>query len=139
MANIPTNKENNPNTGFIHVISGNGKVKTTSALGLALRASGHGLKTVIIQFMKKGWEYGELTSLDLIPLIKIVQFGTPDFVDKNNPKDIDFKEARAGLTYTESIISQEALDILILDEINVAVDFGLISEEELLSILQQKP
>ena len=139
MAKILNQKENNPDTGLIHVISGNGKGKTTSALGLALRASGHGLKTIIIQFMKKGWDYGELTSLDLIPLITIVQFGTPDFVDKNKPKDIDLQEAKAGLAYAESIILKEDFDILILDEINIAIDFGLVSEEEVLRILQQKP
>ncbi|NHJ00710.1 MAG: cob(I)yrinic acid a,c-diamide adenosyltransferase [Candidatus Heimdallarchaeota archaeon] len=139
MTKTLNHKDGKSNHGLIHVISGNGKGKTTSALGLALRASGHGFRTLIIQFMKKGWDYGELVSINQIPLISIIQFGTPEFVDKNNPKDIDFQEARAALAYARKVMSEEDWDILVLDEINVALNFGLISEEEVLSFLQQKP
>ncbi len=59
--------------GCIHVISGDGKGKTTSSLGLALRAAGHGFKTIMIQFMKKGWDYGELNAVELLPNIQIIQ------------------------------------------------------------------
>ena len=125
--------------GLIHVISGDGKGKTTSALGLALRAAGHGFRTLMIQFMKKGWDYGELTAVKGIPEININQFGTPEFVDKENPKKIDFDEAKAALDRARVAIVDENWDFLILDEINVAIDFNLLSETEVLDLIKQKP
>lgn len=125
--------------GLIHVISGNGKGKTTSSLGLALRAAGHGFRILIIQLMKKGWHYGELTALQNIPQITIEQFGTPEFVDKTSPKEIDYKEAEAAVTRIKHAIFNEKWDILILDEINVAIDFCLVSEDEIIDLLKRKP
>jgi cob(I)alamin adenosyltransferase len=125
--------------GFIHVISGNGKGKTTSALGLALRAAGHGFRSLIIQFMKKGWDYGELKVIQNIPEITILQYGTPEFVDRENPKRIDLDEAKAALDRARIAITDEKWDFLILDEINVALDFKLISEDQLINVIKQKP
>jgi cob(I)alamin adenosyltransferase len=128
-----------PQLGLIHVITGNGKGKTTSALGIALRAAGHGFKSIIIQYMKKGWDYGELRAIDAIPQITIHQYGTPDFIDKNKPKEIDFKEAAAALNHSQRAIFNEDWDIVILDEINIAIDFNLISEQKVVEIIKQKP
>lgn len=125
--------------GLIHVISGTGKGKTTSALGLALRAAGHNFQTLIIQFMKKGWNYGELKAIDLIPQITIIQYGTPELVDKKNPLKIDFDEAKAALDRTKNAMFEESWDILVLDEINVAIDFRLVSEDEVIELLKRKP
>ncbi|MFX1285096.1 MAG: cob(I)yrinic acid a,c-diamide adenosyltransferase [Promethearchaeota archaeon] len=125
--------------GLVHVISGDGKGKTTSALGLAFRAAGHGFRTLIIQFMKKGWIYGELQAIKDIPEIEIIQFGTPEFVDKAKPRKIDFDEARAALDRTRVAITDEKWDLLILDEINVALDFKLISENDVIDLIKQKP
>ncbi|MHA2226623.1 MAG: cob(I)yrinic acid a,c-diamide adenosyltransferase [Candidatus Hodarchaeales archaeon] len=125
--------------GLIHVITGDGKGKTTSALGLALRAAGHSYNTLIIQFMKKGWDYGELKILDTIPQITIIQYGTPEFVDRAALKKIDLDEARAALARARKAILEERWDILILDEINVAIDFNLISETDILDLIKQKP
>ena len=125
--------------GFIHVISGNGKGKTTSALGLALRAAGHGFCTLMISFMKKGWDYGELKAIKAIPEIIIIQYGTPEFVDKENPKKIDLDEAKAALDRARIAMTKENWDILILDEINVAMDFNLISENDVIDLIKQKP
>ena len=125
--------------GLIHVISGDGKGKTTSSLGLALRAAGHGFRTLIIQLMKKGWNYGELTAIQNIPQITIEQFGTPEFVDKKSPKEIDYKEAEAAINRIKQAIFNETWDILILDEINVAIDFNLVSEDEVIDLLKRKP
>jgi cob(I)alamin adenosyltransferase len=130
---------NGSTLGMIHVITGNGKGKTTSALGMALRAAGHGFRTLIIQFMKKGWDYGELKAVEVVPQINIIQYGTPEFVDKNNPKDIDLDEARAALDRAREAILNESWDLVVLDEINVAIDFGLVSEQEVIDILKQKP
>lgn len=125
--------------GMIHVISGNGKGKTTSALGLALRAAGHGYQILIIQFMKKGWDYGELYSLQHIPNISIIQFGTQEFVNRKNPRKIDYDEAKAGLAKAKDSFKEKKWDFLILDEIIVALDFNLLSIEEVVDLIRQKP
>ncbi|MFX0091250.1 MAG: cob(I)yrinic acid a,c-diamide adenosyltransferase [Candidatus Hodarchaeota archaeon] len=124
--------------GLIHIISGDGKGKTTSALGMALRAAGHGFKTLIIQFMKKGWSYGELETAKLIPNIEIIQFGTPEFVDKNNPKPIDVEEAKKGLGRSKDAM-KEGWDIIVLDEINIVLEWNLIQLSEIISLVKSKP
>ncbi|MHA1972411.1 MAG: cob(I)yrinic acid a,c-diamide adenosyltransferase [Candidatus Hodarchaeales archaeon] len=130
---------NENNLGLVHVISGNGKGKTTSALGLALRAAGHGYNILIIQFMKKGWDYGELKSIELLPNIQILQYGTPEFVNKDNPKDIDLREARKGMDRAWQALQEDKWNIIILDEINVVIDFGLIDVKELVKYVKAKP
>ena len=132
-------KGNKTSLGCIHVITGDGKGKTTSALGIALRAAGHNFKTLMIQFMKKGWDYGELHAVRLITNIQIVQYGTPNFVDKTNPLPIDFQEAEAGLERFKEEMKNGKWDIIILDEINVALDYQLISEDVVIEYLKAKP
>ncbi|MFW9856502.1 MAG: cob(I)yrinic acid a,c-diamide adenosyltransferase [Candidatus Thorarchaeota archaeon] len=125
--------------GYIHVVTGDGKGKTTSALGMALRAAGHGFKVLIIQWMKKGWNYGEVKVLTAVPQITLVQYGRPEFVDRKNPKEIDITEAQAALSRARTAVEKEEWDILVLDEINVALDFGLISKAEVVKLVKQKP
>ena len=124
--------------GYIKVYTGDGKGKTTAALGLSLRAAGHGLKTYIGQFMK-GQHYGELTALRDHPFITIEQYGDVDCVRQEdiNPKHID--QARRGLVRAHEVMCSGAYDILILDEINVAIGYGLISTKEVLDILKDRP
>jgi cob(I)alamin adenosyltransferase len=124
---------------LIQVYTGLGKGKTTAALGLALRAAGQGLKVYIIQFMK-GWpDYGELVSVEKLPNITLRQFGRPEFVDKDNPDPEDIRQAHQALDRARQIIAGGEHDIVILDEINVALDFGLIGLAEVLSLLDDKP
>ena len=125
--------------GMIHVYTGDGKGKTTSSLGLGLRAAGHGFKVYMIQFMKGQINYGELESTKLIPNFEIRQFGRPDFVDKNNPEEIDIQLAKEGLAHAKKIISAGDIDMLILDEVNVAVEWGLFSYREIIDIIKNKP
>ncbi|RMF98560.1 MAG: cob(I)yrinic acid a,c-diamide adenosyltransferase [Candidatus Schekmanbacteria bacterium] len=125
--------------GFIQVYTGSGKGKTTAALGLALRAAGHGFKSMIIQFMKGDKNYGEIIAHHhLSPYITIRQFGLCTFVDKNNPSAEDLKLASEGIGFARKISKGNEFDILVLDEINCAVDFGLVKEEELLDIMENK-
>lgn len=125
--------------GLIQVYTGNGKGKTTAALGLALRASGHGLRVLIIQFMK-GWpNYGELRAVKQLPGVELRQFGRAEFVDRNNPDPADVRMAHDALRAAAEAMERGECDILILDEINVALDFGLITLDEVLRLLDAKP
>ena len=122
---------------MLHIYTGNGKGKTTAALGLAARFLGHHKNVCIIQFMKKNIEYGEITFFETIPNIDIIQFGTPDFVDKKNPKKIDINEAVKGFQKAKEIILSKKYDLIILDELNVALDFDLVSLEEVLPFINE--
>jgi len=121
---------------MLHIYTGNGKGKTTASLGLATRFLGHQKKVCIIQFMKKNVEYGEITFFQNIPNVDITQFGTPDFVDKKNPKPIDIEEAVKGFQKAKEVILSGEYDLVILDELNVALDFDLVSLEEILPFIK---
>jgi cob(I)alamin adenosyltransferase len=126
--------------GLIQVYTGDGKGKTTAALGLCFRAAGHGYKSFVIQFMKGQIVYGELNSAKMMNgLITIEQMGRPDFVSKENPERIDIEMAQEALRLAEKVIKSNEYDIVVLDEVNVAVDFKLIDKEEVLRILREKP
>ena len=128
------------NKGFVQVYTGNGKGKTTAAIGLAIRAAGFGLKTYIAQFMKE-FPYNELITLrKLSEWITVEQFGGDEFVYKKElPGKEDIDKAKRGLkSATEKMLSGE-YDIIILDEACVSVYFKLISTGDLLKILEMKP
>jgi len=124
--------------GYIQVYTGNGKGKTTAALGLSLRAVGAGFNVFIAQFVK-GMEYSELKSIkQLSPKITLKQFGHDCFIYQN-PKDEDFKVAREGFEEVKKIVAGGKFDLVILDEINIATHYKLISIKEILKLLETKP
>ncbi len=126
--------------GLIQVYTGNGKGKTTASLGLALRAAGHGYKTIIIQFMKGKIDYGELKAQKLLePYLKIVQAGGPHFIKRGSPSEQDIKMAHEGLEEAKRAFTEGLYNIVILDELNVAIDFGLITLTRALELIKQKP
>jgi len=126
--------------GYIQVYTGNGKGKTTASLGLTVRAAGHGLRSVIIQFMK-GWiDYGELRGVEMLsPFVELHQAGRDTFVNRKNPDPEDIRLAREGWELAKTTILERKADIVVLDEINCAVDFGLLPVSEVLDLLQRKP
>ncbi|HEC89190.1 MAG: cob(I)yrinic acid a,c-diamide adenosyltransferase [Thermoplasmata archaeon] len=124
--------------GFIHVYTGPGKGKTTAALGLALRATGANMKIHMVQFMK-GRRYSEIDAIENIPNFTISQHGRDEFVSKENPEKIDIDLAREGFNYAKKIIEENRYDVVILDEINVAVDYNLIPLEDVIKLMQDKP
>ena len=126
--------------GYIQVYTGNGKGKTTAALGLAFRAAGHGLKTYIGQFMK-GQHYGELEAAKQVkPYITIEQYGQPGWVHVHKPpKEEDVRLAQEGLRKAREAMLSGEYDIIVLDEINTAYYFELISLEDVLKLIRSKP
>jgi cob(I)alamin adenosyltransferase len=126
--------------GYVQVYTGNGKGKTTAALGLALRAAGHGLRSYIGQFLK-GQSYGELVSArKLKPLITIEQYGRKGFVHvTENPDEEDVRRARRGLEMCRRAMLSGRFAIVVLDEVNVALHFRLLEEKDILHFLDQKP
>jgi cob(I)alamin adenosyltransferase len=126
-------------TGTIQVYTGNGKGKTTAALGLALRACGHGYRVLMIQFMKGSAEYGEVTISEHIPGFTLIQSGLPTFVEKGNPSEEDLRLAREGLGLARRAVREASCDLLILDEINVAADYCLVAVKDVLEIIEARP
>ena len=125
--------------GCVQVYTGNGKGKTTAALGLAFRAAGRGLRVCMFQFIKGGGQYGEHLIADkLAPLMTIIQSGRPGWV---NTKDIteDRKTAQTALVQATQLLTSGDYDLMIMDEINGAVGFGLIDVEQVLELIRLKP
>lgn len=124
--------------GYIQVYTGNGKGKTTAALGLTVRAAGAGLRVFIGQFTKKG-EYSEISILEnLSPAITFRQYGSGHFIG-NRVSEEDIRLARQGLEEIRTVVADGEYDIVILDEGNVAVHFGLFSVDDLILVLDEKP
>lgn len=126
--------------GLVMVYTGDGKGKTTAALGLALRAIGHGFKVFMVQFMK-GDETGELTAVEryLAGQMKIVQSGSPAFVNPSSPSDEDLTLAARGLGLARDAILGGEYDLVILDEANVAMDYGLLARAEVIKLIKERP
>jgi cob(I)alamin adenosyltransferase len=124
--------------GYVQVYTGDGKGKTTAALGLALRASGHGLKVFIGQFMK-GQDYSELRSAPRLEGVELEQFGDPGWVFKGKLKAEQIAQAEAGMARAEEVLRGGAYDLVILDELNMVVWFELVPLERVLALIEMKP
>ena len=126
--------------GYVQVYTGDGKGKTTAALGLALRAAGHGMRTYVGQFMK-GQHYGELEALRDHPHITIEQYGDVRCIRREEVTPEHVAQAQRGLERArEAMLALRGqYDIVVLDEVNVAIWFGLLAVEEVLTFLDQKP
>lgn len=123
--------------GLIQAYFGRGKGKTTAALGQGFRATGHGFKIYMIQFMKGNTKYGEVEAIKLNPHFELKQFGTKDLI--STPREIDIEEGRKALEFAEKIIVSDEYDIVILDEVGVAVEYGVIQIEDVLKVIDKKP
>jgi len=125
--------------GKVHVITGPGKGKTTAAFGLAMRAAGHGYRVCVVQFMKTGETTGEFVAAKHIENIEVVQFGSGHFVVQGRPAEADVEAARAALDAVRSRLAGGSCQMMILDEVNVAVWMGLIKVSEVLDVLKSRP
>ncbi|NLL27903.1 MAG: cob(I)yrinic acid a,c-diamide adenosyltransferase [Bacteroidales bacterium] len=124
--------------GYIQIYTGNGKGKTTAALGLSLRAVGAGKKVFFAQFVK-GETYSEVKAIQkFLPDITIKQYGLKCFIyDKPSQADIDI--ARNGLSEVSEIILSGKYDVVVLDEANIAIYYNLFTDDELINVIKQKP
>ena len=124
--------------GYVQVYTGDGKGKTTAALGLALRAVGNDFKVFIAQFVK-GLEYCEIKALKrLNDSITVKQYGRGCFI-QNNPTKEDIAAARNGLCEITEVISSGKYDLVILDEINIALHFKILTLQDVLDLIEIKP
>ena len=124
--------------GLVQIYTGNGKGKTTAALGLALRASGRGLNVLFLQFLKPDAGYGEQTACEGLDRITVVPMGLSHFVGKN-PKQPDIDAAHEALRKAEGLIGTGKYDLAVLDEAMNAVRLGLITSQELIESLKKRP
>ncbi len=125
--------------GLIMVITGNGKGKTTAAFGQALRAIGQGYKVFVLQFMK-GRKYGEFIAAEkYLPNLTIRMSGLDSFVMRDNPAAIDIEMAQKGVDAARKAIMSGKYNMVILDEINVALDFKLIKLKDVIALIKNKP
>ncbi len=126
--------------GYIQVYTGNGKGKTTAAIGQSLRAVGNGLRVYFVQFMKN-FPYGEVSRLEkMSPNLVLKRYGTDDFVFKKKPPSKALiQEMESGLRETEQKMLNESFDIIVLDEILVSIYFKIFSENRVLKFLKNKP
>jgi cob(I)alamin adenosyltransferase len=124
--------------GLLIVFTGNGKGKTTAALGMAVRAAGHSMRTLILQFIKGSWAYGELQSLEQIQQIGIKPLGS-GFTWKKESLDEDRRLAEAGWEQALFEMKRGYYDIIVLDELNVVLSYGLLAKEAVLRGLQNRP
>ena len=128
-----------PRNGLVQVYTGDGKGKTTAVLGLALRAAGWGMKTYIGQFMK-GRHYGELSAVRaLAPYIAIEQYGRATFVHSKEGTPEDVAAAREGLRRIRTALVDGEYDVVVMDEINVALHFQLVSLVDVLEVMEARP
>jgi cob(I)alamin adenosyltransferase len=125
--------------GLVVVITGSGKGKTTAAFGQALRAIGQGYRVFVLQFMK-GRKYGEFIAAEkYLPHLTIRMSGLDSFVMRDNPAAIDIELAQKGLAAAKKAINSGKYNMVILDEINVALDFKLIALPEVIELIKNKP
>ena len=126
--------------GLVQVYTGDGKGKTTAGLGLALRAAGHGLRSALFCFMKTDDTYGEIMgAARFAPWITVRAVGRETFVDRESPAWEDVRVAREGFAAAREATMGGEYDLVILDEINLVLDFGLVPVDEVLQLLRDKP
>ena len=126
-------------TGLVEVFTGNGKGKTAAALGIVLRALGHGLRVCIVYFMKGDYLYGEQKILAQLPNASLVRFGQISFVDPLNVKEEEKEQARGALLAAREAMFSGNYDIIVLDEANLAAAWKLVDVGDIVEVIKQKP
>jgi len=125
--------------GLVQVLTGNGKGKTTAALGTILRAAGHGFRIFVVFFMKGNYDYGEFSTLSKLPNVNMASFGFRQLTDPANIKPEEIEQARLALATAREAILSGNYDLVVMDEVNVALGFKLIELDEVVKLIRDKP
>ncbi|OGO31499.1 MAG: cob(I)yrinic acid a,c-diamide adenosyltransferase [Chloroflexi bacterium RBG_16_56_11] len=125
--------------GLVQVFTGNGKGKTTAALGAVLRAAGHDWKIYIVFFFKGKRDSGEFTSLSKFPNVVLSRFGLRPFADPADITPTEKEQARRALAAASEAVTSGRYDLVVLDEVNVALDYKLVSLDDVLRLVREKP
>ena len=112
--------------GLVQVFTGDGKGKTSAALGIVLRALGHGLRAHITFFMKGDYPYGERNIISQLPNVSMASFGSREFIDPANIKPEEIEQARQALAAAREAMLSGKYDLVVLDEVNLAAGWGLV-------------
>jgi cob(I)alamin adenosyltransferase len=127
------------NRGLVQVFTGDGKGKTSAALGVVLRALGHGLKVFIIFFMKGDYPYGERNVLSKLANVSIASFGSSKFINPADVKPEEIEQARQALAAAREAMLSGNYDLVVLDEVNLAVAWKLVELDDVLKLIDEKP
>ena len=125
--------------GLVQVFTGNGKGKTSAALGVVVRALGHGLRVCIVVFMKGDYPYNEWKFLARLPEVSVARFGFRTFTDPANLKPEEIEEAKRALEFAREAMLGGKYDLVVLDEVNVAVAWKLVDLGEVVRLIRDKP
>ena len=125
--------------GLVQVFTGNGKGKTTAALGTVLRAAGHKLKALVVFFMKGDYNYGEYEALLKLPNVEIFQSGFREFTDPLDVKPEEKEQAEKALAVARQAVKSGRHDLVVLDEVNVAIEYKLIELDDVIKLIDEKP
>lgn len=126
-------------SGLVQIFTGDGKGKTSAALGVVLRALGHGLRVCIVVFMKGDYPYGEWEALSRFPDVKVALFGFRQFTDPAKVKPEEIEQARQALAVAREAMLSGNYDLLVLDEVNVAAAWKLVELDEVVRFIRDKP
>jgi len=125
--------------GLVYIFTGDGKGKTSAALGVILRALGHGLRVYIVYFMKGDYPYGERTILAKLPNVTMAIFGHMGFIDPANIKPEEIEQAKQALAAAREAMLSGSYDLVVLDEVNLAVAWKLVELDEVVRLIGDKP
>ena len=125
--------------GLVHVFTGNGKGKTTAALGAVLRAVGHSLRVYVVFFMKGDYPYGEYSALSRLPDVEVACFGFRQLTDPANIKPEEIEQAQLALNAAREAVLSGNYDMVVLDEVSVAVACKLIELDDVIRLVADKP
>ena len=125
--------------GLVQIFTGDGKGKTSAALGAVLRALGHGLRVYIVFFLKGDYPYGERNILSKLPNVTMASFGQREFVDPTNIKPEEIEQARQALAAARKAMLSGNYDLVVLDEVNIAVAWKMVELDEMLKLIRDKP
>jgi len=125
--------------GLVQIFTGDGKGKTSAALGAVIRALGQGLRVYIVFFMKGDYPYGERRILSQLPNVTCVSFGSLEFVDPTNVKPEEIEQAKQALATAREAMLSGSYDLVVLDEVNIAVAWKLVELDEVIRLISDKP